>query len=283
MADNLYSLNQIILNYAGNYGTNCKNITSAILELDNNFSLYSVITDTTSVYSARLRFLDSNIFLHVFNSSYNLSIAIETLIGDTWNTLSTATGNYNNSAEKHAITVSKIGDFIGTITLMPNYYYQGRYSGVRLRYGVASAASLNNSKVFFYLCENCNIYNESSSNPTYPFYSLSQQYSILDDTSVNAIPYNTYELISSTVPVNLTYGYQQILESTASPNLLSPLYIYAYSSNFYTGELKWGNLYHIYVLYDSDGAVLVTPNYKYTIMDTTITPGFTRLYIPRLS
>ena len=277
MGNVLHSINQIIVDSSGQGdGADGKNQVAAILSLDSNFSLYSVITDTDSEYDVRLRFKDSNIFLRVYtlSSHSRLAFAIETLVNDAWITLSSASGYYNNDVGPFAVTVSKIGDFLGTISIIPKYTYQGYFRGIRLRYGVANSTLLNNSQIFFYICESCNV-SESIS-----FNTFSTQYSLLSSASVNALVYGT-DAIKSVKPVNVSEGYADILTASDAPNLLVPLYVYAYGTGFYTGELKWGGLYHMYALFNCDGIVSVTPNYKYNLMDTEILPGFTNLYLAR--
>lgn len=257
------------------YGTYLKLLVSAMVDNCPDLSVYSVTTDTEYTYDVTLEWSAINtVLLRIYNSSDTVYAAW--VYASSGNTVRGSSSSYICSftnlsvdgatqyvADAH-VTVSQIGDFLNTVAVYTAH--QNGYFYINFNWAYSTALNKN---VFFVDC----VVGKNSAKPSYSHISLPNRAVLAGDNTLYST--NISGVISDVgyFPNNSNYYLRPIAN-----------YGYLNTVNLSLGNLIWGGMYDLYVLYAKSGeAVPITVDGYYTVNDETYRGCGTALYIPEPS
>ena len=264
------------------YGVAMKQMVSALLSMCTELTVYSVVTNTNSVYNVVLTCMNSEFKIFFKNSSDTMYWGIVDSAG-TQHTISSqgvmlemvsdsSTGTTKYRA-KFRIQRASIGNFMYNLRISNMAYNPGYYC-LDVMYLWAKSAELN-ANVYFYNGEGV-----TGTGAGYSFTSSPLNLSSVHvyQPSVRDGYFTGASLHSPGLP-----GYVAS-QSLGVPYNLTPEYLYGShsgSNKVWFGHLLWGGLYDLYLLRNSSGsAVSVQPDMQYVIDNLTYWGCFRHMYIP---
>ena len=258
------------------YGSYLKLLVTAIVDNCPNLSVYSVASDTTSKYDVTLKWSASDtVLLKIYNSSETMyvqwvyassgTIVKGTSSSSTITFGSLAIDGVTQYVADAYVTVSQIGDFLNTVAI----YGNNQSSYLYINFNWARSTALN-KKVFFLDVNTGRGYTK----PTYSQVTLPTSYTILEgDNTMYSSEISGAISDVGYFPNNSNY----YLRPTFTYGLLRTV-------NLSLGNLLWGGLYDLYILYSKSGSYVPTiVDGYYVVNGDTYRGCSTALYIPEPS
>lgn len=256
-----------------------KYLGDLLLEVSSDFTLASVVTDTSSAYSARYRIRDTQLYIFVNYDPYGrLYFYLQSLVGTTYTTIITIYVNITSATSQSGdmyIAYATMDDFLAVLTVSsPSSNYHSTLS-----WGWFVSTYTKDTVYMAYLTQNASgkLSKGALGKDFAPF-------ATVDGLIYTAEYPGSIAGVSGAIAITTAssaYG-SSATTPTGSVAIYNPQHYLAYNaSTRWFGRILWGGKYILYILCNTTGAhYIVTPGNTYNIDGAVEQTVFSNIIVP---